>query len=922
MDDDLNTGGINLNLLFPVTVDGKTYRYLDQNGNGVADTGDVVTHIALNDLLHGSGRTEATQEGVHNGQDDARSVIVGDTVVILPTLGELMTLRTSLSDTAPANWQNPSSNEYWTANQGSNPARLDFFAYRFSDGVVTEDPRGDVNYTAFQVRTLPMFSTGIDSPQTYTVGQTVTLTLPEADGGVGTLSYTLARDDGSALPAGLSFDPVARTISGMPSEPFGDTTGARMRYTATDITGSVRDIFFRLRVVAAPTFGTESIADQHYTADTAINLTLPVATGGIIPLTYTLTPTASIPAWLTFATVAGARTLIGMPTTATAAVTLTYSATDANGVAATATFSLTGSVPVIAVSAPNGFYMAGERVLITVTFSETVTVSGMPQLALTTGNSDGTGTADYDGGSGTAALTFAYSVRDGDNIGAFRGDGSDVAYTTEFGAAPFVAGRYLDDLAYTATAALVLNSGTIRATIAADLTLPAPGADNSLSHSSDVVLDTIAPTVNMPDATMPTPVAVTADGERIHIAVSEVLTLTNLESLDGDEFTLEGGTAAVVQSVITIPNTQLLILTVSPAIQPGETVTLNWTAGDDGDSMTDVAGNPLEDFTGLSVVNDLVPAVVFVALEYLAPLQNKAGDTVSVVVTFTSSVTVTGIPQLTLDVDGAAGSAVGAAQYASGSPGAALTFHYTVLDGQNTDALGYASVNALGLNGGTIQSTADSGVAADLTLPEPGALNSLSGSSFFPVVFDTIAPAVPVIDDPIAGDNRISMAERNADDGVLITGSYGADSSITLCFGATTATDPLCAGGLTYDAVLTGATTFAPGWSYELDAVDITDIGGGGVTLTAIATDAAGNTAVSLGRSITVDAFVPGIDGPIAGDNIINAAERDFIATSLTTTGERRQTDGVLITGTHDHAATHHPVRRRHRCRRLELRGR
>ena len=65
-----------------------------------------------------------------------------------------------------------------------------------------------------------------------------------------------------------------------------------------------------------------------------------------------------------------------------------------------------------------------------------------------------------------------------------------------------------------------------------------------------------------------------------------------------------------------------------------------------------------------------------------------------------------------------------------------------------------------------------------------------------------------------------------------------------------------------------------------------------------------GNTAVSQGRSITVDAIVPGIDGPIAGDNTINAAERDFIATSLTTTGERRQTDGVLITGTHDNAET------------------
>ena len=37
MDNDINTRGINLNLLFPVTVDGKTWFYLDHNGNGRID---------------------------------------------------------------------------------------------------------------------------------------------------------------------------------------------------------------------------------------------------------------------------------------------------------------------------------------------------------------------------------------------------------------------------------------------------------------------------------------------------------------------------------------------------------------------------------------------------------------------------------------------------------------------------------------------------------------------------------------------------------------------------------------------------------------------------------------------------------------------------------------------------------------------
>ena len=71
----------------------------------------------------------------------------------------------------------------------------------------------------------------------------------------------------------------------------------------------------------------------------------------------------------------------------------------------------------------------------------------------------------------------------------------------------------------------------------------------------------------------------------------------------------------------------------------------------------------------------------------------------------------TGTPQLTLN-DGAA------ANYASGSGTATLTFNYTVAAGQNTADLDYASTGALHLNGGSIQDAA--GNAAVLTLPATG----------------------------------------------------------------------------------------------------------------------------------------------------------------------------------------------------------
>ena len=53
-------------------------------------------------------------------------------------------------------------------------------------------------------------------------------------------------------------------------------------------------------------------------------------------------------------------------------------------------------------------YAAGEEIEVTVTFSETVEVTGTPQLSLELGG--GSRTAGYDSGTGTAALVFAYKV--------------------------------------------------------------------------------------------------------------------------------------------------------------------------------------------------------------------------------------------------------------------------------------------------------------------------------------------------------------------------------------------------------------------------------------------------------------------------------------------------------------------------------
>ena len=93
----------------------------------------------------------------------------------------------------------------------------------------------------------------------------------------------------------------------------------------------------------------------------------------------------------------------------------------------------------------------------------------------------------------------------------------------------------------------------------------------------------------------------------------------------------------------------------------------------------------------------------------------KTGDAVTATVTFDESVTVDttdGTPQLTIKMGGTDE----VLDYSSGSPGAALVFSgYTVAaNDEDTDGLS-VEANKLDANGGTIQKTADTSVAAVLT---------------------------------------------------------------------------------------------------------------------------------------------------------------------------------------------------------------
>ena len=151
--------------------------------------------------------------------------------------------------------------------------------------------------------------------------------LPDAAGGNGDLTYKLTPEP----PAGVTFDPLTRTLAGAPT---GTQDAVTYTWTASDADGNtaasdVATQSFTITVVerdTAPAF-TEQAPDQVWAkGETIGSVVLPVATGGNGDLTYALSPEP--PEGVTFDP--ATRTLSGAPTVKQAAETYTYTATDSD----------------------------------------------------------------------------------------------------------------------------------------------------------------------------------------------------------------------------------------------------------------------------------------------------------------------------------------------------------------------------------------------------------------------------------------------------------------------------------------------------------------------------------------------------------------------------------------------------------------
>ena len=207
--------------------------------------------------------------------------------------------------------------------------------------------------------------------QSWTEGQTISLRLPTntfTDNLGLAMSYRATLGSGAALPGWLSFDASTESFTGI--VPTG-TASFAINLFATDTWGLTRGEQFNINVAAsvipvgghsAPVLAAPT-ASQVWAAGVAQTLTL---AGGTFtdpqgsPLTYAakLANGNALPSWLQFN--AATRTFSGTEPAGGAAVTIRVTATDAFGLSASETFTISpAAAPLLNAPVANQFWVAG-----------------------------------------------------------------------------------------------------------------------------------------------------------------------------------------------------------------------------------------------------------------------------------------------------------------------------------------------------------------------------------------------------------------------------------------------------------------------------------------------------------------------------------------------------------------------------------
>ncbi|UPK68283.1 Ig-like domain-containing protein [Chitinophaga filiformis] len=504
-------------------------------------------------------------------------------------------------------------------------------------------------------------------------------------GGTGTneLTFSYTVQSGEMDMDGITVNPLVQNNSGFIKDALGNdastslqnvdpTTQVRVNTSIPSVTlSTVTPMPTNAPFTVTATFS-EAVSGLTVSDFNVVNTTVSnLSTSDNITYTVLMTPasdgtrTISLPA-------NAAVNIGGNPNTASNTISYTYDAT-------------APAVTSVAVPA-NKYHRAGETLDFTVNFSENIilnTTGGTPSLGLTIGATPVSAT--YTGTSGSNALTFSYTVVNGD----MDMDGITVN-------------------------ALTLNGATIRdaATNNANLTL------NSVAPTTGVLVNTAHPSV-----------AITSAAAAI-VNAPFTATITFSEAVSnfviGDITTSN----ASLSSLSTSDNITYTVL-VTPATDG--TVTLNIAA----DVAENVAANGNSASNTLSRIYDVAPPSV-TAVDVPANGFYKAGNTLDFTVHFSENITLNttgGNPSLSLII----GSSTVNATYTGTSGSDALNFSYTVVNG-DMDMNGI-QVSALLLNGSTIKDVANNNAVLTLN-GVPGTAGIFVNTQHPSVTLTTTAPAL------------------------------------------------------------------------------------------------------------------------------------------------------------------------------------
>src|SRR6185437_14795744 len=319
----------------------------------------------------------------------------------------------------------------------------------------------------------------------------------------------------------------------------------------------------------------------------------------------------------------------------------------------------------------SGSLGTGQVVTLTVNCSEPVTVNttgGSPTLGLNDG-----GTATYTGGSGTAALTFSYTVAAGQNtpdlvVSSFNLNGASV---TDGAGNP---ANLSDATNYNPAGTLQINTtaSAVSSIMASGAGITGGSGDLNAGH-------VVTLTVNFSTA-----VTVNTTGGSPTLSLNDGATAT---------YTGGSGTAALTFSYTVAAGQNTPDLAVSAFNLNGATV--KDAAGNTADLSGATGYNPV----GTLQIDTVAPTIASIVTSGPGITNGSGnlgtGQVVTLTVNFSTAVTVNttgGSPTLSLN-DG------GTATYTGGSGSTALTFSYTVAAGQNTPDL---TVSAFNLNGATV----------------------------------------------------------------------------------------------------------------------------------------------------------------------------------------------------------------------------